>query len=258
MKYKNIRGSADFGNIRNFARNFGALDAGGAEEDGGYRAAKEDEEKEKTKTAEGDLMSAISGGVMGSMGSLCECAGKDKAAENAKKEELAKKYPMRDCGAHPTQECLAYNEKQQELRDKEFTSWEKMKDAEVASNMTPSDQARFAFVKELAEKLKAKHPEAGGMTLAQIYRQYPDDFDAVYKELQAQFPFLKNIDAATALAMNPGISSLTLDQLIAKTKAISGGTSSTGTKASGSGGAIAGAAVVGSMLLGLLLFTRRK
>lgn len=268
FKFIQIKGSADFGS-------FGAQDGGGGDASGGGEAAYEQDhsggerdvdsatEKKKAGSSDekkGDLMSSVTGaaGLFGGGGSLCGCANKDKEAENAKKQELAQKYPTRDCGSNPTAECKSYNERQQSNRDKEFETWQKMKDAETANNMAPSDQARFAFVAALAKKLKAQHPEAGSMTLAQIYKTYPDDFDKAYAELQGQFPFLKNVDAATALAMNPGISSLTLDQLIAKTDAISGGRApaSVGTATNSAGIGIAAAAAAAG--LGFWLFTRRK
>ena len=276
MKYHRIKGSADFGNLS--GRPMGYV---GDPSDSGEHNIDEETEQGSTGVSEGDRKEAAKSGdkveekkggglldtlkdgagLFGSMGSLCDCAKKDKQAENAKKEELAKKYPYRDCGPSPTVECQQFNEYQQRKRDEEFAQWQQMKDAQVAQNMQPSDQARFAFVAALAKKLKAKHPEACSMTLYEIYKAYPEDFDATYKELQAQFPFLKNIDAATALAMNPGVSSMTLDQLITKTDAISGGMGGASGRApasTGAAGGLGGLLAVGGLLFAAVLFMRSR
>lgn len=217
----------------------------GAVDQGSYKDEGDSEKEEKEKSGSGSILNSVIGQVTGGlMGSeLCGCANKDEEAEKAKKDELAEKYPTRDCGPNPTAACLAYNAKQITLRDQEFALWKEAKDAQVSDALPAEDKEKFAFAAELAKEMKARHPEAGSMTLSEIYKRYPDDFDAVYAKLGEKYPLLKTIDPETALAMSPSIASMTLDELIAKTTAMSGGMA-------GAGGSGAGTAM--GLGLGLL------
>lgn len=246
-QFTNKKQRADFGRL-------GSVDQGSYHDDGDSELDAGTEDKKKKSDASGALDPTTSM-ITQALGSLCDCANKDKDAEAKKKAELQKKYPLRDCGPNPTAACTAYNEQMKKLQDQEFTAWQAAKDAQTGAALPPSDQQRFAFVSTLAKQLKAAHPEAGSMTLSQIYKTYPDDFDRIYEQLKQQFPFLKNLDPATALAMNPGIAGMTLDQLIAKTSALSNGLAGSSSGSSSAAGigmlAAAGAAV-------LLLLKLRK
>jgi hypothetical protein len=197
------------------------------------------------------------GGLLGSMGGLCGCANKDKQAEDAKRAELAQKYPDKNCGATPDPSCTAYNEQMKKLRDAEFDAWKKAKDKSVAKNLSAQDKQKFAFAKSIAEELKYKLPsEAGSMTLSQISKKYPAEFAESYAKMQKQFPFLAAVPAELALALNPDIANMTLDQLIEKTGTMSADLS--GASMGGGMGilAIGGAAIAG--LLGIAFIAKRR
>ena len=219
---------------RRKSADFGAVDQGSYKDEGDS-----DKKSKEEESGSGGLLSSVIGqaasGLMG--GDLCGCANKDEEAEAAKKQELTEKYPTRDCGPNPTAACLAYNAKQITLRDQEFAMWQNAKDAQVADALPMAEKEKFAFAAELAKEMKARHPEAGGMKLSEIYKRYPDDFDAIYAQLSAKYPLLKTIDAETALAMSPAIANMTLDELIAKTTAMSGGLAGPA-KSSGGGAAV--------------------
>lgn len=223
---------------------------------GGKPATEQPKEKESSGGLLDSLGKLASAGLGGGLGSLCGCANKDKQAEDAKKQELSQKYPLRDCGPTPTQECITFNQQQLARQKAEYDAWQAAKDAQVGAALPVSDKQNFATVNALARQLKAQHPETGSMTLAQIYKTYPDDFDKIYAQLQQVYPFLKNIDPATALAMNPDIANMTLDQLITKTAALSGGLSGVVSGSKAGGGAALGILALAAGAA-ILLFKKR-
>jgi hypothetical protein len=224
MSYIYRRKSADFGSV----------------DQGSYKDEGDSEKESEEGSGGGDLVSGIVnkavGGLLGS--DLCGCANKDEEAEQAKKDELETKYPTRDCGPNPTAACTAYNAQQLASRDAEFKAWQAAKDAEVADALPMADKEKFAFAAELAKEMRARHPEAGNMKLSELYKRYPDDFDQIYAQLSTKYPILKTIDAETALAMSPAIANMTLDEIIAKTTAMSGGSRSTGSSGAGTAAGI--------------------
>jgi len=210
---------ADFGTL-------GAQDGGGQTNSGGERQRDIDAETEKGDKKEGggflsEVMPLAKAGIdLAQSAGLCGCANKDKKAEDNKKAELARKYPFRDCGTDPNamgfNSCVKFNERQQSYQDKDFADWQISQDADTSSKMSANDKTKFAAISLLAKKLRSMHPEAGSMTISQIRKMYPDDFDRVYAEVQKAYPFLKALDADTALAMAPGVSDMKLDDLIKK------------------------------------------
>jgi len=238
--------------------NFGRL---GAVDQGSYEHGDE-KETEVTQKQGGELLGVATqiGGLFGmgggaAGGGMCgACGSADEKAEEDKKKELVSKYPLRQCSSPPTPDCLAYNKKMTELQEQEFNSWKAAKDEAVGETMNPDERQKFGFVSQLAQKLKAAHPEAGDMTLSEIRKIYPDDFDKIYEQLKTQFPFLKAIDADTALAMSPSIAKMTLDELINKTSAISG----MGAGPSRSSGMAAGVGIIALLGIGAAIFFGRK
>lgn len=206
----------------------------------------------------GSMLSSVSAvkDIAAASGDICGCADKDKEAEDKKKKELDAKYPLKDCSINNTPECHEFNELQKARKEEEFQAWKANKDQQVSNNLPPQVKENFGYVNELALELKAMHPEAGNMTLAEIYKRYPDSFDAAYSKLGTKYPILKTLDPQTALAMAPGVSKMTLDELINRTNTLSGGMGST---SSGGSTATTVAAGVGFVALagGLLWFLRK-
>lgn len=196
--------------------------------------------------------SSGSGGITGSLGSMCGCASNDAAAAAAKKAQLAQQYPQQNCGTTPVAACTAANAQMQALSDSEFAAWQQAQDATTAANLSPTDKANFATINSLAQALLVQDPPAGAMTLNQIETTYPNDFAAVYTALQAQFPFLQNVPAATALAMNPTLGAMTLNQLIQRSGTLSLGTTPTAQ----TGNSMLLIAGVGVAALGVALFSK--
>jgi hypothetical protein len=154
----------------------------------------------------------------------CSCGLANASTNNLAKlkQQAAQKYPTQDCGPSPTAACLNYNQQQLVNQQNEVSATQSAYNAQLATTLTPADKQGLAYTTQLAQQMKALHPDAGGMTLSQIQQKYPTDFANAYAQLQTQFPFLKNIDANTVLAMSPQIAGMTLDQLIAQTSALSG------------------------------------
>jgi hypothetical protein len=147
---------------------------------------------------------------------LCGCANKKKDAEANKKAELSRKFPFRDCDKNVVDydDCVKFNADQKRKQDKEYASWLESDDAKAASQITPAEKDKLAALNLLAKDLKALHPEAGNMSISQLMKKYPADFDRAYKAVQMAYPFLKNVPAEMALAMAPGVSNMKLDDLI--------------------------------------------
>lgn len=199
-------------------------------------------------------LAPVTGAVTDSAEACCGCGNKAQAAKQAAAQQAAAAAPLKQCAPGDTQ-CQAYNQQQLQTQQSMMNNWQQTAAAAAGAQLAPSDQARFAFVSALAQKLKAMHPEAGGLTLSQIYKQYPDDFDAAYAQIQQTFPWLKNIDPQTALAMNPGIANMTLDDVISTTTALGAAAAQQQQAAASSGGFLLPA---GLLMAGGLLFMLRK
>ncbi len=240
------KGSADFGST----------------DQGSYKS-EEEEKKPKEGSSEGKADNILSDvkPMLGAVDTLCGCANKDKQAEGNKKNELQELYPTRDCGPNPSAVCTAYNLEQLRKRDAAFNDWKASKDMDTGAEMAPSDVDKIRMVNGLAKGLKAKRPDVGNMTLAQVYAKYPNDFEQIYAQIQQKYPMFKNIPAAMALAMSPALSGMTVDQLITQTDNILKGASSSGSKSGASAMGVTGglgiAAVAGVALFALSKMFKR-
>lgn len=232
----------------------------GSVDQGSYKYSDELETgAEKTKSGDNEESGGLGvvgktiTGALGSgnlMGDLCGCANKDKQEENKKKKELEDKYPLMDCGLIPSSSCKAYNEQQQKKRDAEFDAWKEAKDQQVADEMSDSAREKFAFANEIAQELASKLPSsAQSLTLAQIAKQYPAEFNAAYKKLQGKYPMFATVPAELALAMNPDIANMKLSDFIRRTGTLGGKKKSSAGTVALAGGGIAALGLLGYFFL---------
>lgn len=198
------------------------------------------------------------GGMCSTMSGLCGAMNADNKAKDSEKAALAQKYPYKDCGLNPSVACLAYNKNIDALRANELNAWDSAKNTQLGAAIPVKDQQAFALTADMAIALKAKLPAGSGkMSLSQIAKAYPKEFGDAYATLQKQFPMLKNVPAELLLAMNPTAANMTLDELIAKAQALSGGAkSSVAPTGSSTGIAVLGAAALG--ILGVFFAFKKK
>lgn len=247
---------------RRYGRGFGSVDQGSYKsKDSGSHEVDEGVEKKDDKKDGGFLSSvmpvvgALGGG--GGMGDLCGCANKDKQEEKKKQDELAQKYPYMDCGPVPSETCKEYNRQMQMKREAEFEAWKRAKDQQVSEAMPDTAREKFAFANEIANELKNTLPPGSeNLTLAQIYKQYPNEFKAAYDKLKAKYPMFASVPPELALAMNSDIANMKLSEFITRTGDL-GGVKKSGL---GTAVAVAGGSLIGIAAVGLLatLFLKKK
>jgi len=129
--------SSDTSNDQNIdSQTEGSASGGGQQAAPGNAGAPASSAPKASDSSSGGLLDSLgklaTGGVGGSMGSLCGGAQKDSSATAAKQAELQQKYPLRDCGPTPTQECLAYNQSQLSKQQAELAAWQAAADAASA------------------------------------------------------------------------------------------------------------------------------
>jgi len=234
-----------------FSRGFRGADFGTTEDTSNIDDATE--KSSKTQSSGTGIMSALGVGDLSQAAGLCSCMNKDKAAQDSKKKELAQKYPYNTCNPNSSdyQSCVDYNAFQKAKRDKEFNDFVKAQDLQTSKTLSATDKEKFGAFNMLIKGFLAKHPEAAGMTVGQARAKWPDDFDAVYAEVQKAYPFLKPLEADTAINMSPGLSDMKLGDLSARLDTITKGSTGTGKTAKSTLGTLGMGAAVFAVLFAI-------
>lgn len=168
------------------------------------------------------------GGGGGCMDGLCGCANKSAAAKNAKQAEVNKANPVpvgSDGKEIPrdSPDCKADCQLAYKKRDEQMAAWQKNEDLKASLQLPQNVKGAFAFAAELGTELKKVLPaSAGSMTLAEIYKKYPAQSDAVYKKVIAKYPDLAGVPLGTLIAGAPSIASMKLDDAIARASVLGG------------------------------------
>lgn len=202
-------------------------------------------------------LTSLAGGLLGTSGVCGSCGSAANTAANNEKAALAAKYPLQTCTTPPTAACTAFNAQQTALQNQEFNAWQAAQDLQTGATLSASDKTALSSVNVLASNFMATHPQYANMTLAQIFAADPTDFDAIYAQMQQQYPLLQGIDPATALAMSPAISGMTLQQLVTRTANLSAGATSPLASTSGGGGTMT-VALLAAVAAGVLLFIKGR